>query len=75
MCEERMDAAYEFALNGPNMDFALNRIHEVHLIPAGLFIDIMTEKLSINQQILAFCQRLSTDSSKYYQQQSLNPVP
>ena len=42
-----MEAAYEFALNGPNMEFALHRIHEGHPIPAGLFIDIMTEKCKL----------------------------
>ena len=42
-----MEAAYEFALNGPNMEFALNRIREGHSVPAGLFIDIMTEKCQL----------------------------
>ena len=42
-----MEAAYEFALNGDNMDFALNRIWQGHPIPAGLFIDIMTEKCQL----------------------------
>ena len=42
-----MEAAYEFALNRPNMEFALNRIQEGHPIPAGLFIDIMTEKCQL----------------------------
>ena len=42
-----MEAAYEFALNGPNMDFALYRIREGHPIPPGLFIDIMTEKCQL----------------------------
>ena len=35
------------ALNGPKMDFALHRIWEGHPIPAGLFIDIMTEKCNL----------------------------
>ena len=38
---------YEFALNGDKMDFALNRIWQGHPIPAGLFIDIMTEKCQL----------------------------
>ena len=42
-----MEAEYEFALNGPNMEFALNRIREGHPIPAGLFIDIITEKCQL----------------------------
>ena len=39
-----MDAAYEFALKGELMDFALYRISQGHLIPVHLFIDILTEK-------------------------------
>ena len=42
-----MEAAFEFAINGPNMDFALNRIREGHLIPTALFIDIITEKCQL----------------------------
>ena len=42
-----MEAAYEFALNGPNTDFTLYRIQEGHPIPLGLFIDIMTEKCQL----------------------------
>ena len=37
----------KFALNGPNMEFTLNRIREGHPIPASLFIDIMTEKCQL----------------------------
>ena len=51
-----MEAAYEFALNGPNMDFALYRIREGHPIPPGLFIDIMTEKCQlINKHLRDLC--------------------
>ena len=39
-----MEAAFEIAVNRPNMEFVLSRIREGHLVPAGLFIDIMTEK-------------------------------
>ena len=39
-----MEAAFKFAVNGPNMEFALNRIRDGHLVHARLFIDIMTEK-------------------------------
>ena len=42
-----MDAAYEFALNGELMDFALYQICEGHLIPARLFIDILMEKCQL----------------------------
>ena len=42
-----MEAAYEFALSGDEMDFALNRIWQGHPIPARLFIDIMTEKCQL----------------------------
>ena len=42
-----MEAAFEFAVNGPNMEFALGRIREGHSVPAGLFIDIMTEKCQL----------------------------
>ena len=42
-----MDAAFEFAINRPNMEFALDRIRNGHVVPAGLFIDIMTEKCQL----------------------------
>ena len=42
-----MESAYEFALSGENMDFALNRIRQGHSIPAGLFIDILAEKCQL----------------------------
>ena len=44
-----MDAAFEFAVNGPNMDFAFDLIRTGCTIPAGLFIDIMAEKMPIDQ--------------------------
>ena len=47
-----MDAAYEFALNGELMDFALYRIGKGHLIPAHLFIDILTEKCQLINRYL-----------------------
>ena len=47
-----MDAAFKFAVNGPNMEFALDLIRDGHSIPTGLFIDIMTEKCQlINKHI------------------------
>ena len=42
-----MDAAFEFAVNGDNMEFAANRIRTGHTVPAALFIDIMTEKCQL----------------------------
>ena len=42
-----MEVAFEFDINGPNMEFALSRIREGHLVPTGLFIDIMTEKCQL----------------------------
>ena len=42
-----MEAAYEFALSGDNMDFALYRIKDRHLTPPSLFIDIMVEKCQL----------------------------
>ena len=42
-----MDAAFEFAVNGLNMEFVLDQIRNGHSVPAGLFIDIMTEKCQL----------------------------
>ena len=42
-----MEAAYEFALSGDNMDFALYRIRDGHLTPPSPFIDIMVEKCQL----------------------------
>ena len=39
-----MDAAFEFAVNGPNMEFALYLMGDRRTVPASLFIDILTEK-------------------------------
>ena len=47
-----MDAAFEFAVNGPNMEFAFDLIRNGHTVLASLFIDIMTEKCQlINKHI------------------------
>ena len=48
-----MEAAYEFALSGDNMDFALYRIRDGHLTPPSLFIDIMVEKCQLINHL--FC--------------------
>ena len=35
-----MDAAFEFAVNGLNMEFAIHLVADGHSIPGGLFVDI-----------------------------------
>ena len=42
-----MDAAFEFAVNGENMEFAIGLISNGRTIPAALFIDILTEKCQL----------------------------
>ena len=42
-----MDAAFEFAVNGDNMEFAMNLIRTGRAVPAALFIDILTEKMPV----------------------------
>ena len=39
-----MDAAFEFSINGLNMEFAIHLVRDGHSIPDGLFVDILTEK-------------------------------
>ena len=39
-----MEAAFEFAVNGENMEFALYCLRDGHTVPARLFIDIITKK-------------------------------
>ena len=47
-----MDATFEFAINGPNIEFAFNLMKDGRTVPAGLFIDILTEKCQlINKHI------------------------
>ena len=47
-----MDATFEFAVNGPNMEFAFNLIRDGCTVPPGLFIDILSEKCQlINKHI------------------------
>ena len=47
-----MDATFEFAVTGDNMDFALDHIRTGHTVPAALFIDILTEKCQLINQHL-----------------------
>ena len=42
-----MDAAFEFSVNGLNMEFAINLIADGRNVPDGLFIDILTEKCQL----------------------------
>ena len=42
-----MDAAFEFAVNRPNMEFALYLLGDGCTVPASLFIDILTEKCQL----------------------------
>ena len=39
-----MDAAFEFAVNGLNMEFTIHLVADGCSIPHGLFVDILTEK-------------------------------
>ena len=40
-----MDAAFEFLVNGLNMEFAIHLIEDRHSIPNGLFIDILNREM------------------------------
>ena len=42
-----MDATFQFAVNGENMEFATYLIRTGHIVPATLFIDILTEKCQL----------------------------
>ena len=42
-----MDATFEFAVNGLNMEFALGCMMEGHDIPGGLFVDILMKKCQL----------------------------
>ena len=42
-----IDAAFEFAVNGDNMEFAADLIRTGHTVPAALFIDILMEKCQL----------------------------
>ena len=42
-----MDAAFEFAVNGPNMEFTLYQLGDGRTVPAGLFMDILMEKCQL----------------------------
>ena len=42
-----MDAAFEFAVNGLNMEFTIHLVADGCNIPGGLFVDILTEKCQL----------------------------
>ena len=42
-----MDAAFEFSVNGLNMEFAIHLVRDGHSIPNNLFVDILTEKCQL----------------------------
>ena len=42
-----MEAAFKFAINGDNMEFAASLIRTGHTVPAALFIDILMEKCQL----------------------------
>ena len=42
-----MDAAFEFSVNGLNMEFAINLMADGCDVPSGLFIHILTEKCQL----------------------------
>ena len=42
-----MEAAFEFSVNGLNMELAINLVMNGHSIPGGLFVDILTEKCQL----------------------------
>ena len=42
-----MDAAFEFSVNGFNMEFAIKLIADGHDVSDGLFVDILTEKFQL----------------------------
>ena len=61
-----MDVAYDFALSGELMDYALSRIRKGHPISTGLFVNIITEKCQLINKYLRSIQDCFPDSSQYY---------
>ena len=45
-----MDPAFEFSVNGLNMEFAIHLAADGHSIPYLLFVDILTEKCQLLHQ-------------------------
>ena len=45
-----MDAAFEFSINGLNMEFAIHLVRDGHSFPDLLFVDILTEKYQLLHQ-------------------------
>ena len=69
-----MEAAFEFAVNRPNMEFALSRIREGHSVPTGLFIDIMTEKCQLINKHLCTNQRFFGNNGQCHQHDSFHKI-
>ena len=42
-----MDAAFEFSVNGLNMEFTIHLVRDGCSIPDNLFVDILTEKCQL----------------------------
>ena len=70
-----MDATFKFAVNGPNMEFALGLMRDRCTVPASLFIGILKEKCQlINKHLRASLDCLvlmasvtnTTTSIKFY---------
>ena len=47
-----MDSDFEYSFSGMNMDFAIHLMRDGHLIPEGLFVDIVVEKCLLLQRYL-----------------------
>ena len=45
-----MEAAFEFSVNGLNIEFTINLVMNGRSIPGGLFVDILTKKCQLIHQ-------------------------
>ena len=62
-----MEAAFEFAVSGFLMEFAIGLVTDGHPIPGGLFVDILTEKCKLIHQHIKKSKRLLDDDGKCHQ--------
>ena len=60
-----MDAAFEFLVNGLNMEFAINLVADRRSIPNGLFVDILTEKCQMLHRHIKASKDCLDVSGKY----------
>ena len=67
-----MEAAFEFAVNGENMEFALYHLRDGHTVPARLFIDIIAKKVPFNKQTPSQSYRSFSTNGQYHQYGSFN---